>query len=154
IDYYPLGMALVINQTPDIQEQVAELLQALRRLQDQEVAVEVRFITLAEQFFERIGFDFNINFPNNNKRQHPQLVSQQFRPFGFINNFTPSRLIAGLTPGGAGQQFTQDLGIPIRDNSFNMAVPPFGGFPNAPGMNGGVSLGLAFLSDIEVYLFM
>src|SRR5262249_1203205 len=42
IEFYPLGMALVINQTPDIQEQVAELLSALRRLQDQEVAVEVR----------------------------------------------------------------------------------------------------------------
>src|SRR5262249_8855312 len=40
IDYFPLGMALVINQTPDIQEQIAELLAALRRLQDLEVAVE------------------------------------------------------------------------------------------------------------------
>src|SRR5438552_3396399 len=37
IDYYPLGMALVITQTPDIQEQVAELLQALRKLEDQQV---------------------------------------------------------------------------------------------------------------------
>ena len=27
IDYFPLGMALVINQTPDIQEQIADLLQ-------------------------------------------------------------------------------------------------------------------------------
>src|SRR5262249_53325763 len=61
IDYFPLGMALTINQTPDIQEQVQELLHALRRLQDQEVAVEVRFITISEAFFERIGMDFNIN---------------------------------------------------------------------------------------------
>jgi type II secretory pathway component GspD/PulD (secretin)/tetratricopeptide (TPR) repeat protein len=151
IDYYPLGMALVINQTPDIQEQVAELLSALRRLQDQEVAVEVRFITLAEQFFERIGVDFNINIRNNNSRYEPQLVSQQFRPFGFINNFTPKRFITGLTPAGS---FTQDLGIPINDNSFNLAVPPFGGFPQIPGGNGGIDLGLAFLSDIEVFLFM
>jgi type II secretory pathway component GspD/PulD (secretin) len=58
IDYYPLGMALVINQTPDVQEQVAELLAALRRLQDIEVAVEVRFIATSEPF-ERIGIDFN-----------------------------------------------------------------------------------------------
>ena len=65
IDYYPLGMALVINQTPDIQEQVADLLAALRRLQDQQVAVEMRFITIAENFFERIGVDFNINIRNN-----------------------------------------------------------------------------------------
>src|SRR5439155_23068748 len=53
VEFYPLGGALIINQTPDIQEQVAQLLEALRRLQDQEVAVEVRFITVAENFFER-----------------------------------------------------------------------------------------------------
>jgi type II secretory pathway component GspD/PulD (secretin) len=35
-----------------------------------------------------------------------------------------------------------------------MAVPPFGGFPNIPGGNGGIELGLAFLSDIQVFLFM
>ncbi|GIW80136.1 MAG: hypothetical protein KatS3mg105_1943 [Gemmatales bacterium] len=52
IDYFPLGMALVINQTPDIQEQVAELLAALRRLQDVEVAIEVRFISISESFYE------------------------------------------------------------------------------------------------------
>jgi type II secretory pathway component GspD/PulD (secretin) len=151
IDYYPLGQALVVNQTPDIQEQVAELLKALRQLQDQEVAVEIRFITIAEGFYERIGVDFNINIRNNNSRYSSQLVSQQFQPFGFINNFSPNNFITGLTPGGT---FTQDLGIPLTNSSFGMAVPPFGGFPNAPGANGGLSLGLAFLSDIEVDLFM
>jgi type II secretory pathway component GspD/PulD (secretin) len=151
IEYFPLGMALVINQTPDIQEQVAELLAALRRLQDQEVAVEMRFITVSESFFERIGVSFNINIRNNQTRYEPQLVSQQFRPFGFINHFTPSNFISGTTPAGT---LTQDLGIPIPNNSFQMAVPPFGNYPNAPGADGGLSLGLAFLSDIEVYLFM
>jgi type II secretory pathway component GspD/PulD (secretin) len=161
IDFFPLGGALVINQTPDIQEQVAELLQALRRLQDQEVAVEVRFITVAEAFFERIGLDFNINIRNNQTRYEPQIVSQQFKPFGFINHFTPSNFVAGLTPAGAGgssqtpgQNFTQDLNIPVHNSSFGMAVPPFGDFPSIPGGNGGLSFGLAFLSDIEVYLFM
>jgi type II secretory pathway component GspD/PulD (secretin) len=57
IDYFPLTMSLVINQTPDIQDQVDDLLAALRRLQDQEVAVEVRFITIAEDFFEHIGVE-------------------------------------------------------------------------------------------------
>jgi type II secretory pathway component GspD/PulD (secretin) len=151
IEFFPIGMALVINQTPDIQEQVAELLQALRRLQDQEVAVEMRFITISESFFERIGLNFNINIRNNQTKYEPQLVSQQFKPFGFINHFTPSNFISGLTPAGT---FTQDLNIPIPNNSFNMAIPPFGQYPNIPGNNGGLSMGLAFLSDIEVYLFM
>jgi type II secretory pathway component GspD/PulD (secretin) len=151
IDFFPLGLALVINQTPDIQEQVAELLAALRRLQDQEVAIEVRFITVAESFFERIGVNFNVNFRNNQTRYEPQIVSQQFKPFGFINNFNPTNFISGLTPAGS---FTQDLNIPLNTSSFNMAIPPFGSYPNIPGSNGGISMGLAFLSDIEVFLFM
>jgi type II secretory pathway component GspD/PulD (secretin) len=151
IEFYPLGMALVITQTPDIQEQVAELLGALRRLEDQQVSVEVRFITIAENFFERIGVDFNINIRNDQSKYEQQIVSQQFKPFGFINHFTPQNFITGLTPGGS---FTQDLNIPVKTSSYEMAIPPFGQYPNIPGANGGVSLGLAFLSDIEVYMFM
>jgi general secretion pathway protein D len=52
LNYYPLGMALVVNQTPDIQEQVADLLEALRRLQDVEVSVEIRLVTVSQAFFE------------------------------------------------------------------------------------------------------
>jgi type II secretory pathway component GspD/PulD (secretin) len=151
IDFYPLGMALVITQTPDIQEQVADLLAALRRLQDQQVSIEIRFITISENFFERIGVDFNINIRNDQSKYEPQLVSQQFKPFGFINAFTPQNFLTGLTPAGS---FTQDLNIPVKTSSFNMAVPPFGAYPNLPGGNGGISMGIAFLSDIEVYMFM
>jgi type II secretory pathway component GspD/PulD (secretin)/tetratricopeptide (TPR) repeat protein len=153
IEYYPLGLALVINQTPDIQEQIADLLAALRRLQDQEVSVELRFITVAESFYERIGLDFNINLKTDKwtTKYQPQIVSQQFQPFGYVNDFNPKDLLIGLTPAGT---FTQDLSIPVKNSSFAMAVPPFGGFPNIPGGNGGIDLGLAFLSDIQVYMFM
>ncbi len=151
IEYFPLGKALVVNQTPDIQEQVQELLNALRRLQDQEVAVEVKFITIAEAFYERIGLDFNVNITNNNSKYAPQIVSQQFAPFGFLNSFNPKNLVSGMTPAG---NLTQDLGVPVNTSSFAMAVPPFGQFPNIPGGNGGVDLGIAFLSDIQVFLFM
>src|SRR6476660_8920478 len=80
IDYMPIEMALVINQTPDVQEQVADLLDALRRLQDLEVAVEVRIITLAETFFERIGLDFalNVKTDHNTAQYEPQLVTNNF----------------------------------------------------------------------------
>jgi type II secretory pathway component GspD/PulD (secretin) len=151
IDYFPLGMALVINQTPDIQEQIAELLAALRRLQDLEVAVEVRLVNLEETFFERIGINFDINIENRNTKQEQLIASQNFQPFGFLNTFRPNNFITGLTPAGT---FTNDLNIPITQNSFELAIPPFGGFPNAPGADGGLSLGLAFLSDIQVFMFM
>jgi general secretion pathway protein D len=153
IDYFPLGMTLVINQTLDIQEQIADLLAALRRLQDQEVAIEVRLITIADAFFERLGLDldFKIKTDSQTARYEPQLTTGAFKPAPYINDFSPNRLIAGLTPGGT---FTSDLDIPIDPTSFARAIPPFGGFPNMPGANGGISLGLAFLSDIQVLLFM
>jgi type II secretory pathway component GspD/PulD (secretin) len=55
IDYFPLGMALVINQTPDVHEQIADLLAALRRLQDVEVSVEVRFLTVSDDCLAKLG---------------------------------------------------------------------------------------------------
>jgi type II secretory pathway component GspD/PulD (secretin) len=151
IDYNPMTMALVVNQTPDIQDQVADLLAALRRLQDQEVSVEVRFISVGEDFFERIGVNFNMNIINpSTTRFQPQITSGQFTPSGFINGFFPSNFLAGLQPSGT---FTPDLNIPILNNTFQQALPPFGGYPGIPGY-GGLTMGLAFLSDIQVFLFM
>jgi type II secretory pathway component GspD/PulD (secretin) len=158
IEYYPLGMALVINQTPDIQEQVAELLQALRRLQDMEITVEVRFITLDEAFYERIGLDFQLNYVTNNgtSPNGAAIISQSFTPAGFNNFFAPQHFITGLLPGGSSVPgaYTTDLNIPLVNSSFGPAIPPFGGFPNTLTQDGGLSLGLAFLSDIQVFMFM
>lgn len=152
IDYFPLGMALVVNQTPDIQEQIAELLAALRRLQDVEVAIEVRFITISESFYERIGVDFNLNVLTDTTKWQPAITSGVFAPPGFINAFRPNQFVSGLTPAGT---FTHDLNIPITNSSFGPAMAmPFGGFPIAPGADGGLSLGMAFLSDIQVFLFL
>ena len=39
---------------------IADLLGQLRRLQDLQVTIEVRFITLNDDFFERIGVDFRL----------------------------------------------------------------------------------------------
>jgi type II secretory pathway component GspD/PulD (secretin) len=141
----------VVNQTPDIQEQIADLLQALRRLQDQEVAIEVRFIAISEDFYERIGVNFNMNIRTDTAggttRFEPDLINGGFRPAGFIQKFVPSRFLAGLTPAGT---LTPDLNIPINQNSFFQTFPTFGGYTQG----GGLSLGLAFLSDIQVFLFL
>jgi type II secretory pathway component GspD/PulD (secretin) len=153
VEYWPLTGALVINQTPDIQEQVQDLLSALRRMQDQEVAVEIRFISVAESFYERIGVDFNLNIKTDQhtRRFEPQLVTGNFKPGELVNDFSPNRFISGLTPAGT---FTGDLDIPIRTSSFPLGIPPFGAFPNFTGQNGGIDLGIAFLSDIQVFFFM
>ena len=153
IEYFPHGHALVITQTPDVQEQVAELLETLRRLQDLEVAVEVRLISLSETFFERIGLDFalNIKTDNSTKAFEQALSTGVFKPIGQLNDLNTKGVVVGLTPAGT---FTRDLDIPIRSTSFGYAIPPFGGYPASPGFDGGLSLGLAFLNEIQVYMFM
>jgi hypothetical protein len=54
IDYYSVGMGLVVNATPRVQEQVAHLLESLRRLQDINVAVEVRFLSVPESMYAQL----------------------------------------------------------------------------------------------------
>jgi type II secretory pathway component GspD/PulD (secretin) len=44
IEYYPLGMAIVVNQTEAVQKEITDLLAGLRKAQDVEVAVEVRVL--------------------------------------------------------------------------------------------------------------
>ncbi|MCS7166020.1 MAG: hypothetical protein RMI91_08605 [Gemmatales bacterium] len=152
IDYYPLGMQLVVSADPEIQEQVDQLLRRLRELQELQVTVEVRFITLSEAFFERIGVDFQFQVDDDETRFDRAVVAQSFAPAGMINE--PDHLdkvVVGLAPGGA---FSPDLDIPFRTSSFARGIPPFGNFPNAVGNNGGLDFGFAYLSDIEVYLFM
>jgi hypothetical protein len=55
VDYFPLTMTLVVNQTGEVQQQVADLLAALRRAQDNEVTVEVRFLTVSAETMEQLG---------------------------------------------------------------------------------------------------
>jgi Flp pilus assembly secretin CpaC len=153
IEYHPMTLALVVNQTPDIQDQIQDLLNALRRLLDQEVAVEVKIISIAEDFFERIGVNFNLNLLNKSRSAtgvQPELISGQFANPAYINYFAPNNLLSGMTPAGT---LTSDLNIPLTQMTYPQAVPPFGGYPGIPGY-GGLTLGLAFLSDIQVFLFM
>jgi len=153
IQYYPLGLALIVNQTPDIQEQIIDLLTALRRLQDLEVAIEMKLVSVSEAFYEFMGVNFNMNLPTGNSAGNVQtLTSGNFQQNGLINTFHPSTpVISGLTPAGT---LTPDLGVPISTSSFGFALPPFGGYPGTLGADGGLSLGLAFLSDIQVSMFM
>ena len=58
---FPTNLSLVISQTQAVHEEIADLLEQLRRLQDLQVTIEVRFIRLNDSFFERIGIDFDMN---------------------------------------------------------------------------------------------
>ena len=61
ISPFQTNLSLVVSQTQEVHEEIADLLDQLRRLQDLQVTIEVRFITLDDAFAERIGVDFDFN---------------------------------------------------------------------------------------------
>ncbi len=48
IDFFPPDMTLVVNQTAEVHERISNLLSALRRLQDLQVTVEVRVVSVRD----------------------------------------------------------------------------------------------------------
>jgi len=147
IEYYPIGLALVINQSPEVIEEVERLLESLRKLQDLEVSIEVKVVSLSETFFERIGVDFAMGIPTNASPVGGPLTGTQIG--GRLSRNFGGNVLGLQLPGVP----TPDLDIPIRATSFPRAVPPFGGFNNTF-TDGGVSLGLAFLSECQVQMFL
>lgn len=152
IQYFPLGHALVVSQVQEVQEEVYNLLTALRKMQDIQISIEMRIVSVSEKFFERIGLDFDINIKTPQYRVENQLATGQFGgPFNINRNLNVNNVVSGLTPAG---QLTPDLNVPVKATSFEFSVPPFGGFPGTLAGDGGLALGLAFLSDIQVFMFL
>ena len=54
----PTNLRLVIEQTARVHQEITELLEQLRGLQDVQVTVETKFLGLPERLFELIGKDF------------------------------------------------------------------------------------------------
>ena len=125
-------LALVVRQTQAVHEQISELLTQLRRLQDLQVAVEVRFITVTDEFFERIGIDFDFDVQDD-LGAGPIDAS----PFGAIDTPSPQfgggAGVAGVA-GQAGQAGAQGVqgaagvagagGVPFFPNFQLPTLPP------------------------------
>ena len=65
-----LSISLIIRHTAEVHDQVADLLRQLRRLQDLQVSIEVRFITVSDNFFEQIGVDFDFQIQSDAVGKH------------------------------------------------------------------------------------
>lgn len=100
----PNNLSLVVAQTQEGHEGVADLLGQLRRLQDQQVKQELRFTNLNDSFYERMGVNFGFNIRGAD-------------PAG-------GRGVIGLDPTG---QPTPNGDIQFRQGGANAALPPFGG---------------------------
>jgi len=147
---FPTNLSLVISQTQSIHEKVADLLEQLRRLQDLQVTIEVRFIRLTDSFFERIGidFDFNIRGANGNFASATVDALTNSGPSATVGLNSDGTLGDGVTGLPGLPNFTVDLDIPFRQGSFGLSRPQFG-TPQDIGQ-----FGFAILSDIEAFFLI
>jgi general secretion pathway protein D len=160
---FETNLSLVISQTQEVHEEIVDLLEQLRRMQDLQVTIEVRFITLSDSFFEKIGVDFDFNILQN--VQNPTAAG--FSPVTTVNvggNTYNTRLYGGTGNGtavaglqstgstgiGSTPLFTSDLDIPFTQGSYALATPQFGSYD----VTAGAQLGFAILSDVEAYFFI
>ena len=142
---FPTNLSLVVSQTQAVHEQIADLLQQLRRLQDLQVTIEVRFIRLNDSFFERIGIDFNANVKDNGVNANNIDQFRPANPLGHSNTVGVQKQLTGNFP-----TFTSDLSIPFNQNSFDLTrQAAFGGITG-----GGLNFGFAILSDIEAFFLI
>jgi general secretion pathway protein D len=159
IEAFDANLSLVIRQTEEVHEEIVDLLQQLRRMQDLQVTIEVRFITLNDNFFERIGVDFDFDIDDNIDRpfqvfgrrvdesnEDADLTVEPNRDTRDVDHDNGSVTVGMQAPG----VFSADLDIPFTQNSFGLSVPQFGGFD----ASAGASLGFAILSDIEAFFFI
>jgi general secretion pathway protein D len=137
IQPFETNLTLVVSQTQEVHEQIADLLQQLRRLQDLQVTIEVRFINLSDNFFERIGIDFDFNIDDNFTG-----------PFVPINQDSGPSAVIGLDP-AIPLTPTANLDLQFRQGSFQATVPNIPGVGFDPANAG--TFGFAILSDIEAF---
>ena len=130
---YPQNLSLVISTTSDVHDQIADLLESLRRLQNLQITIEVRFITLSDTFAEQIGVDFQVQFDDKIKE--------------LPNDSGGPSVVIGWD--GAGGVPTPDLDITLNNQSFGLS-PPFG----AETVVNASTIGFAILSDIEAFFFL
>lgn len=142
IQPFPTNLSLVISQTQRVHEQIADLLEQLRRLQDLQVTIEVRFIRLSDSFFERIGIDFDFNIEDG-VGIFDAATFEPGRPSATVGISANPASLSDPLPA-----FTVDMDIPFRNSSFGLATPQFG---NAQDVG---QFGFAILSDIEAFFLI
>lgn len=176
-------LSLVIRQTQKVHDEIAELLDQLRRLQDLQVTIEVRFIVVSERFFERIGIDFDFDVQDNvgpkrdpaglgfgvitgpsqaqgqQQQQQGQQQQQQQQGGGNFFNPPPPRNLPDLDKypknGTIVGLSAPDTFTGDLDVQFRQGSFDIG-VPDFGNFNpdAGIQFGMAILSDIEAFFFV
>jgi type II secretory pathway component GspD/PulD (secretin) len=166
-----LNISLIIRQTSEVHEEIVDLLRQLRRLQDLQVSIEVRFITVSDDFYELIGVDFDMNLQSDVVgRKSSFAIPNPAAVPGTTGGGTAGTAVApylinpirdhaygreplvvgtnGPTNDVTTPSFAPNLGIPFQQNTID-AITPFNSVANVT-----ANMGVAFLSDLEVFFFM
>lgn len=81
--------SLIITTTPRNHQQISGLLAKLREVRSLQINVESRFLTVAQDFFEQIGFQFNVILnANSNIVAAGQALDPAVRPSDFFDPTT------------------------------------------------------------------
>jgi general secretion pathway protein D len=166
-------LSLVITHDVRGHEEIENLLNQLRKLQDLQVTIEVRFITLNDAFYEQVGIDFDMDINDNIDMPfqifgRPQDQSTSYTAGSLdVGSGNPARDVSdrdlkgrSVTVGmSAPGVFSSDLDIPFTQSSLEQASgaisSAIGGVTLANGLApGGANVGFAILSDIEAYFFI
>src|SRR5262249_14083726 len=169
-----LNQSLIIRHTAEVHDDVVDLLRQLRRLQDLQVSIEVRFITVSDSFFEQIGVDFDFSIQSDVVGKKSSFaIPNPAAPFAANNGqggggggngagivpylvnpirdhaIGPKPLVVGRSGSGGTGNFTPDLQIPFLQST-DQAIVPF----NAVTTNTAAPCGIAVLRDLDGCRFL
>ncbi|HUU43376.1 MAG TPA: hypothetical protein VMX57_06325, partial [Planctomycetota bacterium] len=132
--------SIIVTHTPDTQEKVAGLLEALRKTRAIQVSIDIRFITLTDAFLETIGFDFTGQ--NNVAAEPPHYIDTD----GDGVPDTSTGIEYDRTIHGAKWSFFGNIINDMGSGTSLGATVLSGG--------GGLSLASSFLDDVEVNIIL
>ena len=137
---FPSNLSLIVSAPLETHEAITDLLKQLRALQNLQVTIEVRFITLSDSFFEQMGVDFDFNIADK----------KLFDGDGLLRRNEGSTTVGLTGPTSTTPSINPTLDIEFRNGSFSASAPPFA----APGASDVSSIGFAILSDLELFFFL
>ncbi len=130
--------SIIVTHTPETQQKVQQLLEDLRKTRALQVSIDIRFITLTDNFLESIGFDFTGQ--NNPAASAPHYIDSDAD--GIPD--TSEGLEYDRTIRGGHWTF---LGTAINGLGGPTGLGTAKGLADA---SGGLTLATSFLEDVEV----
>ena len=117
---------------------MADLLRQLRRLQDLQVSIEVRFINITDSFFEQIGVDFDFSIQSDAVGKHSTFAA----PNPATQLFATGTTTGGTVGGGGGTVGGGGGGGTVGGGGSSGGLGGGGGSSGGLGGGGGSSGGL------------